>query len=50
MGMYQIIVSRGKFVNTVVEWHTCREEAVARAHEYCDWLGCSEWKVIKVRG
>lgn len=48
MGMYQIIVSRGKFVNTVEEWHTSREEAVERAKEYLDWLGCTEWKVRKV--
>jgi hypothetical protein len=48
MGMYEIIVSRGNFTNTVIEWHTCREEAVERAKEYLDWLGCTAWKVRKV--
>lgn len=48
MGIYQIIVKRGNFVNTASEWCSNCEEAVQKALEYCDWLGCEEWLIKKV--
>lgn len=48
MGIYQIIVRHGNFVNTAREWCGSREEAVEKAKEYCDWLGCVEWQIKKL--
>ena len=48
MGLYRIIVSHGNFTNTVVEWCGSHAEAVERAKDYCEWLGCEVWKVVRV--